>query len=49
MDEQCQQPYDDNMFCIHCGLPIDEDEPYYIYVEKDLKGQRVFCCDECSS
>ena len=41
-------PYEDNIFCVHCGLPIDPNEPYFIYVEKDLKGNNVYCCDECT-
>jgi len=48
LDQQCNQPCEDNIFCVHCGLPIDRDEPYFIYVEKDLNGQKVYCCDECS-
>ena len=48
MDEQCNQPCEDIIFCIHCGLPIDPDVPYFIYVEKDIKGHNVYCCDECS-
>ncbi|WP_223587606.1 hypothetical protein [Neobacillus bataviensis] len=48
MDEECNLPYEDTIFCIHCGLPIDFGEPYFIYVEKDLKGHKVYCCDECA-
>ncbi|MGG3469538.1 hypothetical protein ABES02_18900 [Neobacillus pocheonensis] len=48
MEVQCNQPCEEYIYCIHCGFPIDQDEPYFVYVEKDIEGHIVYCCDDCT-
>ena len=48
MEQLSNEPYEDNIYCVNCGLPIDQNEPYFIYVEKDIKGRNVYFCDECT-